>query len=48
MSGFAGIFVGLIYAMLGVRSPAPLVVALVGLLGILAGERLGSVIKHWL
>lgn len=35
-----GLFVGVIYAMLNVRSPAPPVVALVGLLGILLGEQL--------
>ncbi len=31
---------GVIYALLGVRSPAPPIVALVGLLGILVGEQL--------
>jgi XapX domain-containing protein len=36
----AGILVGVIYALLGVRSPAPPIVALVGLLGILVGEQL--------
>ncbi|MFL5019157.1 MAG: XapX domain-containing protein [Rhizobium sp.] len=36
----AGVLVGVVYALLGVRSPAPPVVALVGLLGILAGEQL--------
>jgi XapX domain-containing protein len=35
----AGIFVGIIYSLLQVRSPAPPLVALVGLLGILAGEQ---------
>lgn len=33
-----GIFVGVIYGLLNVRSPAPPYVALVGLLGILLGE----------
>ena len=33
-----GCLVGVIYAALRVRSPAPPVVALVGLLGMLAGE----------
>ncbi|MGA8380795.1 MAG: XapX domain-containing protein [Stellaceae bacterium] len=32
--------VGVIYSRLGVRSPAPPVIALVGLLGILIGEQL--------
>jgi len=35
----AGILVGVIYGLLSVRSPAPPVVALVGLLGILIGEQ---------
>ena len=34
-----GILVGVIYGLLGVRSPAPPVVALVGLLGMLLGEQ---------
>ncbi len=33
-----GIAVGVVYALLGVRSPAPPIVALLGLLGMLAGE----------
>jgi XapX domain-containing protein len=36
----AGVLVGLVYSLLGVRSPAPPVIALVGLLGILIGEQL--------
>jgi XapX domain-containing protein len=35
----AGLLVGVIYGLLHVRSPAPPVVALVGLLGILLGEQ---------
>jgi XapX domain-containing protein len=35
----AGILVGAVYAAIGVRSPAPPVVALLGLLGILLGEQ---------
>jgi XapX domain-containing protein len=35
----AGLLVGVIYALLGVKSPAPPVIALLGLLGILAGEQ---------
>lgn len=34
-----GLLVGLIYSLLHVRSPAPPVVALVGLLGMLIGEQ---------
>jgi XapX domain-containing protein len=36
----AGLLVGVIYSLLNVRSPAPPVVALIGLLGILVGEQL--------
>lgn len=36
----AGLLIGLIYSLLHVRSPAPPVIALVGLLGILAGEQI--------
>ena len=36
----AGLLAGIIYSLLNVRSPAPPVVALVGLLGILVGEQL--------
>jgi len=36
----AGLLVGIVYSVLNVRSPAPPVIALVGLLGILAGEQI--------
>ncbi len=36
----AGVLIGLVYALLKVRSPAPPAIALVGLLGMLAGEQL--------
>ncbi|UYY59975.1 DUF1427 family protein [Sphingomonas sp. S2-65] len=35
----AGLLVGIVYSLLGVRSPAPPTIALVGLLGILLGEQ---------
>jgi XapX domain-containing protein len=35
----AGLLVGVIYGLINVRSPAPPVIALVGLLGILLGEQ---------
>jgi len=41
-----GLLVGVIYALFGVRSPAPPVIALVGLLGILLGEQLPPLFKH--
>lgn len=40
----AGVFIGLVYALLKVRSPAPPAIALVGLLGMLVGERLITVV----
>ena len=40
MSLAAGLLVCVIYALINVRSPAPPVIALVGLLGILVGEQL--------
>jgi XapX domain-containing protein len=43
----AGILVGVIYALLNVRSPAPPVVALIGLLGILLGEQAVPLVKRW-
>ena len=43
-----GLLVGVIYALLNVRSPAPPVVALVGLLGMLAGEQAVPIVKRWL
>jgi XapX domain-containing protein len=43
-----GILVGIFYGALNVRSPAPPLVALVGLLGILIGEQVIPVGKHML
>lgn len=48
ISAAVGLLVGVIYALFNVRSPAPPVIALVGLLGILAGEQLPPLIKRWL
>jgi len=42
-----GLVVGVAYAMIGVRSPAPPLVALAGLLGMVGGEQLVPLIKHW-
>lgn len=42
----AGLLVGVVYSLLGVRSPAPPLVALVGLLGILAGEQAVPLIRQ--
>jgi XapX domain-containing protein len=42
----AGLLVGVIYGVLNVRSPAPPVIALIGLLGILLGEQLVPLAKR--
>ncbi|TWA74883.1 XapX domain-containing protein [Azospirillum brasilense] len=42
----AGILVGVLYAFLGVRSPAPPTIALIGLLGMLVGEQAVPVVKR--
>jgi len=44
----AGVLVGIIYCMLSVRSPAPPLVALLGLLGMLIGEQVIPVGKQLL
>lgn len=41
----AGVLVGLIYALLQVRSPAPPAIALIGLLGMLIGENAVPVVR---
>lgn len=40
ISFLSGTLIGVVYALLKVRSPAPPAIALVGLLGMLAGEQL--------
>lgn len=42
----AGVLVGIVYSLMNVRSPAPPVVALIGLLGILIGEQIVPVARH--
>lgn len=44
----AGLLVGILYSALNVRSPAPPIVALVGLLGMLIGEQIRPVGKQLL
>lgn len=41
-----GLLVGVIYALFDVRSPAPPVIALVGLLGILMGEQIPPLVRQ--
>ena len=45
-SAATGLLVGIIYALLGVRSPAPPIVALFGLLGMLLGEQVVPLAKR--
>lgn len=42
----AGLLVGVLYSLLHVRSPAPPLIALIGLFGILVGEQLVPVTRH--
>lgn len=43
-----GVLVGVIYGLFNVRSPAPPVIALVGLLGILCGEQIPPLLRQLL
>jgi len=43
-----GLLVGVIYSLLGVRSPAPPAIALLGLLGMLLGEQAVPIAKRLL
>jgi XapX domain-containing protein len=42
----AGLLAGVLYGLLGVRSPAPPTIALIGLLGILIGEQAVPIAKR--
>jgi XapX domain-containing protein len=42
----AGLLVGVVYSLLTVRSPAPPVIALIGLFGMLAGEQIVPLVKR--
>ncbi|WP_312686359.1 DUF1427 family protein [Kosakonia sp.] len=43
----AGVLIGVVYALLKVRSPAPPAIALVGLLGMVLGEQLvATLLSH--
>jgi len=46
LSAALGLLVGVIYALFNVRSPAPPVIALVGLLGILLGEQIPPLVRQ--
>lgn len=42
----AGVFIGLFYALLNVRSPAPPAIALIGLLGMIIGTQIVAPTTH--
>jgi len=42
----AGVLVGAVYGLIHVRSPAPPIIALLGLLGILVGEQIPPLVRH--
>jgi len=44
----AGMLAGVLYSLLGIRSPAPPMIALVGLVGILLGEQIVPITKRML
>lgn len=44
----AGLLVGIVYHLLGVKSPAPPVIALIGLAGIVLGEQVMPVLGHFM
>ncbi|MDN7895644.1 DUF1427 family protein [Burkholderia cepacia] len=44
----AGMLVGVMYSVIKVRSPAPPLIALVGLAGMLAGVAAVAPVRHWL
>ncbi len=48
LSLLAGILAGVIYGALGVNSPAPPIIALTGLLGMLAGEQILPIARRML
>ena len=47
VSLIVGLVVGLFYGLLGVRSPAPPAIALLGLFGMLAGEQLVPIVRPY-
>ncbi|AOK16366.1 XapX domain protein [Burkholderia cepacia] len=44
----AGMLVGVMYSVVKVRSPAPPLIALVGLAGMLIGAQAIAPVRHWL
>ncbi|MCA8094655.1 XapX domain-containing protein [Burkholderia anthina] len=44
----AGVLIGVVYSVIRVRSPAPPLIALIGLAGMLIGAQIVAPIRHWL
>jgi XapX domain-containing protein len=44
----AGVLIGVVYSVIKVRSPAPPLIALIGLAGMLVGARAVGLVRHWL
>lgn len=44
----AGVLIGVVYSVIKVRSPAPPLIALVGLAGMLIGAQAIAPVRHWL
>ncbi|WP_296653006.1 DUF1427 family protein [Paraburkholderia sp.] len=44
----AGVLIGVIYSVIKVRSPAPPLVALIGLLGMVIGVEVVPALRQWL
>ncbi|KVL32203.1 XapX domain protein [Burkholderia territorii] len=44
----AGLLIGVVYSVIKVRSPAPPLVALIGLAGMLIGVQAVGPVRHWL
>ncbi|RQU69906.1 DUF1427 family protein [Burkholderia cenocepacia] len=43
----AGVLIGVVYSVIKVRSPAPPLIALVGLAGMLVGVQAIAPVRHW-
>lgn len=44
----AGVLIGVVYSVIKVRSPAPPLIALIGLAGMLVGTQAIGHVRHWL
>lgn len=48
LSLLAGVLIGVVYSAISVQSPAPPIIALIGLLGMLAGEQILPLVRRML